>query len=210
MTSATPSPALPKPQSQAANAAADQAISVELGARIRSLRVQAGLSLEQFSQRAGVSRAMLSSIERGEKSPTLPIIVRIASGFGVSLSTLLGAAPDRASVSVVKSADRLAFRDARSGLDRWVLSPPHLANGIEFVMHRLAPKSSTGVLPAYATPTEKYVSVSEGALTVYIDEAPYRLDTGDTLYFEVKSSYRFHNEDAANPCTYYMVIASKK
>lgn len=189
---------------------ADDAISVELGLRIRALRAQSALSLEQLSQRAGVSRAMLSSIERGEKSPTLPIIVRIAGGFGVSLSSLLGATPDLASVSVIRSSERLAFRDPETGFERWVLSPAHLDNGLEFVLHRLPPGRSTGLLPAYAAPTEKYVVVSEGQLTAYVDDKPYVLTTGDSMYFEVKSPYRFVNDDGRSACAYFMVIVRKR
>ncbi|KAF1066097.1 helix-turn-helix domain-containing protein [Variovorax sp.] len=188
----------------------DEAISVELGLRIKALRAESALSLEQLSQRAGVSRAMLSSIERGEKSPTLPIIVRIAGGFGLSLSGLLGAAPDLASVSVIRSSERLAYRDPATGFERWVLSPAHLDNGLEFVLHRLPPGRTTGMLPAYAVPTEKYVVVTEGQLTVYVDNKPYVLKAGDSMYFEVKSPYRFANDDGRAACAYYMVIVRKR
>jgi len=65
------------------------------------------------------------------------------------------------------------------------------------------------MLLPYKTPTEKYLVVAEGELTVYINEAPHCLDTGDSLYFDVKTPYRFVNE-GAGPCSYYMVIVRKK
>ena len=132
----------------------DEAISAALGQRIKALRVRFGLTLAQLSQQSGVSRAMLSTIERGEKSPTLPIIVRIAGGFGMSLSNLIGAEPDPSCVTVIRAAQRLVYRDPETGFERWGLSPPHIDNGLEFVLHRLPPRSSTGVLPAYPSPTE--------------------------------------------------------
>lgn len=188
----------------------DEAISAALGQRIKALRARSGLTLEQLAQQSGVSRAMLSTIERGEKSPTLPIIVRIASGFGISLSSLLGAEPDPSSVAVIRASQRLAFRDTETGFERWVLSPAHIDNGLEFVLHRLPPGRSTGVLPAYPAPTEKYLTVATGTLTVVVDDQPHVLNTGDAMYFEVRAPYRFVNDDARTTCTYYMVIARKR
>lgn len=188
----------------------DEDISAALGARIKALRSTANLSLADLSQKSGVSRAMLSKVERGEKSPTLPIIVRIAGGFGTSLSELLGAEPDLADVAVIRASERLSYRDPDSGFERWVLSPAHLDNGLEFVLHRIPPGRSTGVLPPYSVPTEKYIAVSEGQLTVYVDERPYVLKAGDSMYFEVKSPYRFVNNDGHMACVYYMTIVRKR
>lgn len=193
-----------------ADRATDAAISLALGQRIRALRAGSGLTLEQLSQQSGVSRAMLSTIERGEKSPTLPIIVRIAAGFGVSLSSLLGAEPDPSNVAVIRAGQRIAFRDPETGFERWMLSPAHVDNGVEFVLHHLPAGRSTGWLPAYSTPMEKYLAVSAGRLTVVVDEQPHVLETGDALYFEVRAPYRFINEDPHTDCTYYMVIARKR
>ncbi len=203
----TPRPA-PRPIGDARPS--DASISLALGQRIKALRARSGLTLEQLSRQCGVSRAMLSTIERGEKSPTLPIIMRIAGGFGISLSGLLGAEPDASSVVIIRAAQRLAFRDAETGFERWVLSPAHLDNGLEFVLHRLPAGRSTGVLPACAAPTEKYLTVCSGRLTVYADEEPHELKSGDSMYFEVKTPYRFVNDDRRTACSYYMVIARKR
>lgn len=193
-----------------AEAPSDEAVSAALGQRIKALRARHQLTLEQLSQRSGVSRAMLSTIERGEKSPTLPIIVRIAAGFGLTLSTLLGAEPDPAHVTVIRAAQRLTFRDPETGFERWVLSPTHLDDGLEFVLHRLPPGRSTGQLPAYAGATQKYLAVSTGTLTVLLDGQPHVLEAGDAMYFDVKAPYHFVNENQSTECLYYMVIARKR
>lgn len=188
----------------------DEAISAALGLRIKALRTERKLTLEELSQRSSVSRAMLSTVERGEKSPTLPIIVRIAGGLGLSLSALLGAELDQADIAVIRAAERLFFRDPETGFERWVLSPAHLDNGVEFVLHRIPPGRSTGLLPPYLVPTEKYIAVSEGQLTVYVDNKPHFLKAGDSMYFEVKSPYRFVNDDDRLACSYYMNIVRKR
>ena len=200
----------PKRRATASAHPSDEAISAELGLRIKTLRTDAHLTLEDMSQRSSVSRAMLSKVERGEKSPTLPVIVRIAGGLGLPLSALLGAEPDLADVAVIRASERLAFRDPETGFERWVLSPAHLDNGVEFVLHRIPPGRSTGVLPPYAVPTEKYLAVSAGQLTVYVDNKPHVLKAGDSMYFEVKSPYRFVNDDGHVACVYYMTIVRKR
>lgn len=192
-----------------ASHASDDALVIEVGSRVKRLRTQAGLTLEEFATRSGVSRAMLSKVERGEKSPTLAIIVRIAKGLNVSMSALMGAEPDPAQVSVIRKANRLAFRDAETGFERHNLSPTHLDNDLEFLLHRIPPGESSGELPPYQVPTEKYLVVHEGQLTVQTGEANYVLETGDSFYFDVRDSYRFINA-GKTPCAYYLVIRRRR
>ena len=189
--------------------AGDDAIIVEVGSRVKRLRTQAGLTLEEFAAQSGVSRAMLSKVERGEKSPTLAIIVRIAKGLNVSMSTLMGAEPDAAQVSVIRRASRLAFKDPESGFERHNLSPTHLDNDLEFLLHRIPPGESSGELPPYKVPTEKYLVVHEGQLTVQTGEANYVLEAGDSFYFDVRDPYRFVNA-GKTPCSYYLVIRRRR
>lgn len=192
-----------------ASRASDDAIVIEVGSRVKRLRTQAGLTLEEFATQSGVSRAMLSKVERGEKSPTLAIIVRIAKGLNVSMSALMGAEPDPAQVSVIRKANRLAFRDSETGFERHNLSPTHLDNDLEFLLHRIPPGESSGELPPYKVPTEKYLVVHEGRLTVQTGEANYVLETGDSFYFDVRDSYRFINS-GKTPCSYYLVIRRRR
>jgi transcriptional regulator with XRE-family HTH domain len=187
----------------------DDAIVIEVGSRVKRLRSQAGLTLEEFAAQSGVSRAMLSKVERGEKSPTLAIIVRIAKGLNVSMSALMGAEPDPAQVAVIRKANRLAFKDPETGFERHNLSPTHLDNDIEFLLHRIPPGESSGELPPYKVPTEKYLVVHEGQLTVQANEARYVLETGDSFYFDVRAPYRFINA-GKTPCSYYLVIRRRR
>lgn len=194
---------------QRENRTNDDAIVIKVGSRVKRLRSQAGLTLEEFATQSGVSRAMLSKVERGEKSPTLALIVRIAKGLNVSMSTLMGAEPDPAQAAVIRKAQRLAFRDPETGFERHNLSPTHLDNDLEFLLHRIPPGESSGELPPYQVPTEKYLVVHEGQLTVQTGEAQYVLETGDSLYFDVRDPYRFTNA-GKKPCAYYLVIRRRR
>src|SRR5271168_3892123 len=60
-----------------------------LAERIRVERASRKWSMEELSTRAGVSRAMISKIERQECSPTATVLGRLSGAFGISMSTLL-------------------------------------------------------------------------------------------------------------------------
>lgn len=188
---------------------AGDGIVAALGQRVKLLRADAGLTLDQLARRSGVSRAMLSKVERGEKSPTLSVISRTALGLNVSLSRLLGSEPDPAEVVVVRRNQRLVYRDPETGFDRELLSPTHVGSGVELLLHQIPPGASSGDLPAYATSTEKYLVVNEGRLTVTIGGVREVLETGDALYFDVKHPYRFENQGDV-PVSYYLVVVRRR
>ena len=63
-----------------------------IGDRVRELRDAQGLSLDSLAGKSGVSRSMISLIERGESSPTAVILEKLAAGLGVTLASLFDVA----------------------------------------------------------------------------------------------------------------------
>ena len=86
------------------------------------------------------------------------------------------------------------------------MSPTHLDNDLEFLLHAFRPANPQAIAP-YQMPTEKYLVVHEGQLTVQTGEAQYVLETGDSLYFDVRDPYRFTNA-GKKPCAYYWSSAA--
>src|SRR5215471_2359350 len=82
-----------------------------LGARLRLERQRRGLSLHDLETRTGVSRSMLSEVERGSKVPTILVLDRIATGLDTSIARLL--ADDHSG-----GRGRRRVRPARAGLAR--------------------------------------------------------------------------------------------
>jgi XRE family transcriptional regulator, regulator of sulfur utilization len=197
-----------QPQGTESQEGLDATLSANLGGRIRDLRKRRGLTLDALSGRSQVSRAFLSAIERSEKSPTLPIIVRIARGLNVSMSALLGVEPAASGVSSNRSADQVSFRDPQSGFERTVLSPLREGGSAEIVKHCIPPGQSTGLLPVYTTAMEKHILVQDGELTALIDEATYKISSGDTLSFTIKAPYELCN-DGDVPCIYIVVMVNR-
>lgn len=183
-------------------------LSENLGGRIRDLRKRRGLTLNALSGHSQVSRAFLSAIERSEKSPTLPIIVRIARGLNVSMSALLGVEPAASGVALNRSADQITFQDPQSGFERTVLSPLREGGKAEIVKHCIPPGQSSGILSVYATAIEKHILVQDGELTAQINGREYKISSGDTLSFAIETPYRLCNEGSV-PCVYIVVMVER-
>jgi len=62
----------------------------EIGGNIHARRLRRGLTLQDLADETGVSRAMISEIERGSKNPTVRIALQLAAGLGCTVSELLG------------------------------------------------------------------------------------------------------------------------
>ncbi|MCA1728153.1 MAG: XRE family transcriptional regulator [Actinobacteria bacterium] len=178
-----------------------------LGSRVKELRKKRGLTLEEFAERSGVSRAMISKLERGEKNPTLVVAAKLAEGFGVTLSQLVGM-EERREVVVVPREKRMVMRDPETGFERQLLSPSFGGRGLEFIRNVVPQGSTSGEFPPHRSGVEEYIVVQKGILRAVIEGEEYLLEEGDALYFEADVSHRFDNAGDGE-CSYYLVIVSK-
>jgi transcriptional regulator with XRE-family HTH domain len=185
-----------------------EAVSAErLGERVRELRRGRGLTLEELAERSGVSRAMISKLERGEKNPTLVVAAKLAEGFGVTLSQLVGM-EERREVVVVPRDKRMVMRDPETGFERQLLSPSFGGRGVEFIRNVVPEGSNSGEFPPHRRGVEEYIVVEKGRLTAVIEGEEILLEGGDALYFEADVRHRFDNAGDGE-CSYYLVIVSK-
>lgn len=181
--------------------------STRLGARVKDLRRRRGLTLEELAGSSGVSRAMLSKVERGEKNPTLVVAAKVAEGLGVGLSELLGT-EERREVVVVPRDRRPVMRDPESGFERQLLSPPFGGRGVEFVRNVVPEGATSGRFPPHRRGVEEYIVVEKGRLRAALGGEERVLHEGDALYFEADIPHRFDNVGEGE-CSYYLVIVSK-
>src|SRR5918998_6392276 len=146
---------------------------VVLGGRIRGERLGRGFSLDELADRSGVSRSMLSAVERGDKVPTVLVLDRIATGLDTSIARLLGE-ERRARVVVLRADEQDVARDP-SGWERRILSP--VLPGVEFELMRttIGPGVDAGVFSPHAHGSREYVAVERGTLHLTLDGEPYLL-----------------------------------
>jgi transcriptional regulator with XRE-family HTH domain len=185
----------------------EEVSSGRLGERVRVLRRERGLTLDVLAGRSGVSRAMISKLERGEKNPTLVVAARVAEGLGVSLSQLVGV-EERREVVVVPKERRMVMRDPETGFERQLLSPSFGGCGIEFIRNVVPEGSTSGEFPPHRKGVEEYIVVEKGRLRALLGDEEHLLEDGDAIYFEADVPHRFDNVGEGE-CSYYLVIDSK-
>lgn len=186
---------------------ADAVSAERLGERVRELRRGRGLTLEELAERSGVSRAMISKLERGEKNPTLVVAAKLAEGFGATLSQLVGM-EERREVVVVPRERRMVMRDPETGFERQLLSPSFGGTGVEFIRNVVPKGSTSGEFPPHRRGVEEYIVVEKGCLRAIIGGEERLLEEGDALYFEADIRHRFDNAGEGE-CSYFLVIVSK-
>lgn len=185
----------------------DAVAAGELGRRVRDLRGKRGMTLESLAGRSGVSRAMLSKVERGEKTPTLVVAAKVAEGLGISLSQLAGVEARREVVMVPRDR-RMVMRDPETGFERQLLSPSFGGRGVEFVRNVVPERATSGDFPPHRQGVEEYIVVEQGRLKAVLGGEEYLLEEGDSLYFEADVTHRFDNVGLGE-ASYYLVISQR-
>jgi len=177
------------------------------GTNVKQTRKQKNFTLQELATRSGVSRSMLSEIEREGKNPTLQVACQIAEALDMALSQLLGE-HKRQEAIVIRQEQRLIYRDEQSGIERHLLSPSFPSRGIEFILNIIPPGQESGTFPSHRPGVKEHIVVVQGKLQVVLGKnTAYELGTGDSIYFEADREHRFVNiGDLA--CHYYLVIDS--
>lgn len=174
-----------------------------IAARLRLERDSRGWSLADLAERSGVSKAMISKIEREEASPTAVILVRLAGAFDLTLAGLLLRAEGQG--RLIRATEQPVWRDPKTAyLRKQVFSCPD--HPLEIVEVEL-PARQRVVLPAssYAH-IRQAVWVRTGNLAIIEAGERHVLAAGDCLGFGPPSDVTFANETAA-PCAYVVVLA---
>jgi transcriptional regulator with XRE-family HTH domain len=163
--------------------------------RVRELRATQGLTLEQLSARAGVSRSMISVVERGESSATAALLDKLAAGLGVTLNALIEAAPGVEPPSpLARHAAQPEWQDPDSGYVRRALSPP----GFDSPLQLVEVSFPSGAQVSYEVGAQRaglhqQIWVMEGSITVTVGRAQHQLMQGDCLAFPLDQPTAFSN-----------------
>ena len=193
-------------ESRTASNVVEEVSSEKLGHRVRELRLAKRLTLNDLAAASGVSRAMISKVERGEKNPTLVVAAGISEGLGVTLSQLVGI-EERREIVVVPQDRRMVMRDPETGFERQLLSPTFGNRTVEFVRNVIPEGSTSGEFPPHKRGVQEYVVVERGRLAAVLGGEEYVLEKGDAVYFEADVTHRFDNAGSGE-CSYYLVIDS--
>jgi len=183
-------------------------VNVRIADRVRGLRAQLGLSLDGLAARSGVSRSMISLIERGESSPTAIVLEKIATGLNIPLAALFDDASAPAE-PVSRPAARTAWRDPQTGYVRRNISPPNWPSPFQIVEVTLP----AGARVVYETGSRdvaihQQIWVREGTIEVTVGGIAHQLSADDCLAMQLDAPVAFRNRTRKS-ASYIVVVAAE-
>jgi transcriptional regulator with XRE-family HTH domain len=204
-----------------AAAATPPDLNARIAERVGQLRAARGLSLDSLAGKSGVSRSMISQIERGKSNPTAVVLEKLAGGLGVTLASLFdgpASAPDslsrrraegaKAGGPVARREDQPQWQDPESGYRRRNVSPPNVPQPMQIVEVHFPPRGRVAFENAGRDlHVHQQVWVLEGAIDVTVGTERHRLREGDCLAMELGEPTVFHNP-TRKPARYAVVVGS--
>lgn len=156
--------------------------------KLKLLRIQAGLTLEQLAQRCGLTRSYLSKVERGLSTPSIETALKLANALGVKVDKLFGAPEKKEEISVSRAIERgdqgtddqlslVTSADGGRLMRAFVLKPERPGNGRS---HKRLLSHHDG---------EEILYVLEGELELTIGSEKILLNVGDCVQFNSKTPH---------------------
>lgn len=175
---------------------ASAAAAPRLGATLLRLRRSHALTLEALAQRSGISKSMLSQIERDRTNPTVATLWRIAHALDVGIDALLGPVDRPDAVDVLPGYGTPAFASADRRMHWKILGPVGLAGRFEWYEVRAEPQS-LAASEAHEAGTTEHVTVLDGELVVASGDQFARVPTGGTARYRADVRHSIRNDGNA-------------
>src|SRR5436190_20764776 len=158
------------------------AIHRHLGRRVKHLRTERGWSLEALADASGVSRSMLSQIEREQANPTLAVTLRIARAFGLSLGEFLEMPGAASRITVIRADDHTYHYRSDKDCRIRTLSPLNLEKDVEFYEVRLQPGGALRSSPHFEG-TREFLTLQKGKLRIESGNDAEEVSPGDSASY---------------------------
>jgi len=186
-------------------AAPTDAIHRHLGHRVRHLRSGRAWSLEALANASGVSRSMLSQIEREQANPTLAVTLRIARAFEMTLGELLQAPDAASSVAIIRADDRAYHYRSDKNCRIRTLSPLQLEKDVEFYEVQLQPAGALRSA-AHFEGTREFLTVQKGQVRIESAGDAESLNPGDSASYRADVAHAIVNVGRSEAVVFLVVI----
>lgn len=178
-------------------------LSGSLAATLTAARSARGLTVAGFADLSGVSRAMISKIERGEAQPTAALLGKLSAALGMTLSELIARAEGQ-SGRLVRRAEQPIWIDPESGYSRRAVSPASRTD-LELIEVALPPGARIAYPAEAYLFLEQQIWVLEGRLHFAEGEQTHILDAGDCLELGSPTDCAFINP-SSTACRYLVAL----
>ena len=160
---------------------------MEIGQKIKQLRIQKGLTLEELASRSELTKGFLSQMERDLTSPSIASLNDILEALGTTLAEFFK--EEKEEQLVFHKED--FFVDEREDYTiRWIV-PNTQKNEMEPILLTLPPKGKSHEMQSHFG--EEFGYVLKGTVTLVRDNKKYKLKAKDTFYMSGKTSHYLYN-----------------
>jgi transcriptional regulator with XRE-family HTH domain len=157
------------------------------------MRLARGLTLEDLSRIAGVSKSMLSQIEREKANPTIAITWRLANALGVQIGELLSSEVRSAElIRVVDAHEIPTLPGSHAGYSLRILGPMDLAGKYEWYELTLAPGGELASQP-HDPGTSEHLTVLTGAVELEVGVEKKKIKHGGTARYPADQAHVIRN-----------------
>ena len=177
--------------------------ALELGQNIRSFRQAGGLTLDQFARAVGVSRSLLSQVERGKASPSIGTLRNVARVLGVPIAALFTGGTETDGETDRYGRRIIVRRDERRTLDHlhaegisYGLLTPDINRKVEFLHIEMAPGARTPADGNSEHNAEENQYCLEGSYVLCVDGQEFELKAGDSASFDASVPHIAENRSS--------------
>ncbi|HEX2525808.1 MAG TPA: XRE family transcriptional regulator [Geminicoccus sp.] len=178
-------------------------LSWMIGKRVAQRRAVLRLSLEDLAARAGVSRAMISRIERGEVHASAVLLDKLCGRLGITLSELF--AREMPS-PLLRRADQPVWQDPSSGYLRREVAPSGTGSPARIVEVEFPSGAEVSFEPSLPRLVDQHVWMLEGRMEIATAGAVHILSAGDCLHMRIADGNTFRNI-SDQPARYAVILA---
>lgn len=166
------------------------AVSVNVGERLRELREARNISMRTLAIRSGLSANALSMIERGRASPSVSTLYKLSEALGVSITSFFGSDVERKQVVFLKADQRARLSFTRGIFEG--LGGEQFIGRVEPFMLTLENSANSG--PRTITHSgHEFVFCLRGELEYQVERQLYHLQAGDSLLFAAQLKHKWRN-----------------
>lgn len=179
-------------------------INKQISKTLKSLRHERGWSLDKASSETGVSKAMLGQIERGESSPTIATLWKIASGFQTSFSSFIEDLQTQSNEPIHRAGIAQQLHPQDEKIRVIPLFPFDEQLNFELFVIELLP-SCEHLSPPHEAGVIEHVVVIEGKVEIFVNGAWHSLNKGEGFRFNANQPHGYRNVTKKTACIHDMI-----
>lgn len=177
-------------------------ITLLVAQNLKRIRDEKKLSLERLADLTGVSKSMLGQIERGESSPTISVVWKIANGLKISFTSLVSVPQE--DTSVIQKAGIKPMVEDNGKYRLYPFFPIEENRGFEIYVVEMDRGCYLSSEP-HPDGAQEFITVFAGELTVRVNDQEYRITEGDSIRFRADRNHSYHNSGEVTTVTHLVI-----